>query len=43
MGFGEDQDYSRRLKAAGLIRTEAFIPKVLQHYRYIHKPKTSYA
>ena len=43
MGFGEDQDYSRRLKAAGLIRTEAFIPKVLQHYRYVHKPRTSYA
>jgi len=43
MGFGEDEDYSRRLKAAGLIRTEAFIPKVLQHYRYVHKPRSSYA
>ncbi len=43
MGFGEDHDYSRRLKAAGIIRTEIFIPKVLQHYRYVHKPRTSYA
>jgi len=43
MGFGEDEDYSKRLKASGLIKTEAFIPKVMQHYRYIHKGRDQYA
>lgn len=43
MGFGEDEDYSRRLKASGAIKIEAFIPKVLQHYRYIPKGRDQYA
>lgn len=43
MGFGEDEDYSKRLKASGAIKIEAFIPKVLQHYRYTPKGRDQYA
>lgn len=32
--FGEDYDYSKRLKQSGLIQTEVYIPKVLYYYRY---------
>jgi glycosyltransferase involved in cell wall biosynthesis len=34
MRFGEDYDYSKRLKQSGLIKTEAYIPKNLYFYRY---------
>lgn len=40
--FAEDADFSRRLKASGLCRTEVFIPKTLYIYRYAredHKTK----
>jgi hypothetical protein len=37
MAFGEDEDFSKRLKAARLLRTEVFIPRVLQFYRYQHE------
>lgn len=37
MGFGEDHDFSKRLKASGLCRREVFIPRVLYFYRYIHQ------
>lgn len=37
MRFGEDHDFSRRLKEARLIRSEAFIPRVLYYYRYVHQ------
>lgn len=40
MGFGEDHEFSRRLQASGLCRTEVFIPKVLYFYRCDPKPKT---
>lgn len=36
MGFGEDEDFSRRLKKSGLCKTEVFIPRVMYYYRYIH-------
>lgn len=39
MGFGEDHDFSKRLQAARLCRTEVFIPKVLYFYRYDRTPK----
>lgn len=32
--FGEDYDYSKRLKQSGLIKSEVYIPKILYHYRY---------
>jgi glycosyltransferase involved in cell wall biosynthesis len=34
MRFGEDYDFSKRLKESNLIKTEVFIPKVLYYYRY---------
>lgn len=34
MGFGEDHEFSKRLKASGLLKTEVFIPRVLYLYRY---------
>jgi glycosyltransferase involved in cell wall biosynthesis len=43
MCFGEDHDYSQRLKASGLLKTEVYIPKRLYIYRYKHEnPKTKY-
>lgn len=36
--FGEDHDFSKRLKAARLIGSEVFIPRVLQFYRYKFEP-----
>lgn len=43
MRFGEDYDYSKRLKQSGLIKTETYIPKVLYFYRYAYEnPKTKY-
>lgn len=35
--FGEDHDFSKRLHAARLCRTEVFIPRVLYFYRYAHE------
>lgn len=35
--FGEDYDYARRLKEAGLVKTEVFINKFLYHYDYKKK------
>jgi glycosyltransferase involved in cell wall biosynthesis len=43
MGFGEDEQYSKDLRASGKVKTEVFIPKVMQHYRYIHKGRDQYA
>lgn len=40
MGFGEDHDFSKRLHAARLCRTEVFIPRVLYFYRTDNTPKT---
>ena len=37
MGFGEDHDFSRRLKASRLVKTETFINRVLYYYRYQHE------
>ena len=36
--FGEDHEFSIRLKQSGLIKTEVFIPKVMQFYRYKFEP-----
>ena len=38
MRFAEDHDFSKRLKASGLCRTEVFIPRVLYIYRYSNEP-----
>jgi glycosyltransferase involved in cell wall biosynthesis len=38
ISFAEDHDFSKRLKASRLIRTEAFIPRVLYIYRYHYEP-----
>jgi GT2 family glycosyltransferase len=35
--FGEDYDYAKRLKEAGLIKKEVFVNKHLYHYDYITK------
>lgn len=35
--YAEDHDYSRRLKAAGLIKNEDFIDKSLYYYSYVHE------
>ena len=41
--YAEDHDYSRRLKAAGLIRKEDFIDLPLYYYSYVHEnPNTKY-
>lgn len=34
MPFAEDHDFSKRLQAKGLCKREAFIPRVMYHYRY---------
>jgi hypothetical protein len=36
--FGEDYDYSKRLKKLGLIKTEYHISKPLYHYQYRNAP-----
>lgn len=36
--FGEDFDFSMRLKAAGLIKNEVFIDKILYNYEYVYVP-----
>lgn len=36
MRFGEDKDFSDRLKASGLIKDEYCIDKIMYYYRYIH-------
>jgi|LakMenEpi03Aug12_release.lakeMendotaPanAssembly.Ray.scaffolds.fasta_scaffold24843_5 GT2 family glycosyltransferase len=35
MRYGEDYDYSKRLKEAGFIKTEVYINKVLYYYMYV--------
>jgi len=43
MRFGEDYDYSKRLKESGLIKSEAFIDEVMYYYNYKYEdPKTKY-
>lgn len=37
MRFAEDKDFSDRLRAARLVKTEVFIPRVLYIYRYSHE------
>lgn len=36
--FGEDADFSLRLKASGLLQTEHYIPKVMYEYRFKNEP-----
>lgn len=36
--WGEDYDFSVRLKDSGLIRAEHFINRVMYHYQYTHAP-----
>ncbi len=38
MRYGEDHDFARRLKEAGLIKNELFIDKVLYIYQYTAAP-----
>lgn len=43
MRYGEDYDFSKRLKQSGLITSEVYIPKTLYHYRFKYEdPKTKY-
>lgn len=43
MRFGEDYDYSKRLKESGLIKNEVFIDEVMYYYNYKYEnPKTKY-
>ncbi len=43
MRFGEDYDYSLRLKQSGLLQSEEFINEVMYEYRYKYEdPKTKY-
>lgn len=35
---GEDADFSLRLKASGLIKTEHYIPKIMYDYRFKNEP-----
>lgn len=43
MRFGEDYDFSKRLKQSGLIKTEVYIPKIMYYYRYkFEDPKTKF-
>jgi glycosyltransferase involved in cell wall biosynthesis len=37
MRYGEDHDFSIRLKESGLIKTEVYLNKVLYFYRYKHQ------
>lgn len=36
--YGEDADFSLRLKASGLIKTEHYIPKIMYDYRFKNEP-----
>lgn len=38
MRFGEDHDFSIRLKESGLIQNELFIDRVMYYYQYTHAP-----
>lgn len=38
MRFGEDHDFSIRLKESGLIKNEIFINRVMYYYQYTHAP-----
>lgn len=38
MRYGEDYDYSKRLKKSGLIKSEYFINEVMYFYNYKHEP-----
>jgi glycosyltransferase involved in cell wall biosynthesis len=41
--FGEDADFSLRLKKSKLIKTEVYIPKVMYFYQFKYEdPKTKY-
>lgn len=43
MRWGEDFDYSKRLKQSGLIKSEVYIPKVMYMYRYTYEdPRTKF-
>ena len=43
MRYGEDHDYSKRLKESGLLKNEVFIDKFLYFYNYkFENPKTKY-
>lgn len=39
MRFGEDHDFSKRLAASGLLKTEVFIDEYLYYYQYSTKEK----
>lgn len=36
--WGEDYDFSKRLKQSGLLKNEAFINEIMYYYRYTHAP-----
>lgn len=38
MRFGEDHDFSIRLKEAGLIKNEHFIDRIMYYYQYTYAP-----
>jgi hypothetical protein len=38
MRYGEDYDFSKRLKLSALIQTEVFIAKTMYFYRYKEEP-----
>jgi glycosyltransferase involved in cell wall biosynthesis len=43
MRYGEDYDYSKRLKQSGLIQSEVFIDEVMYFYNFRYEdPKTKY-
>ena len=43
MKYGEDYDYSKRLKKSGLVKTEEFINEVMYFYNFKYKdPKIKY-
>lgn len=39
--FGEDYDYSKRLKESGLLKFEEFIPLVMYYYNYSYEDKNT--
>jgi len=41
MRFGEDYDYSKRLKESGLLKEEVFIDEIMYEYRYKFEPHTT--
>jgi len=43
MRFAEDYDYSKRLKASGLLKNEVFIDEIMYEYRYKYEnPRIKY-